>query len=255
MKIPLIMSVMLLIVNATASGSAGAAPAATDLTATTTPLNHGRFKDVLVYVPKLPAISFVLFISPAEGWNAAAEAMALALAQQGAMVAGIDLPRFTATLEADGAQCVSPDGDLENLSHFIQAYFHNPTYLAPLLAGISSGATLAYAVLAQAPKNTFAGALTLNFCPHLNLDKPLCKGSGLEFTRSGHGSGVDFLPIKTLSNPWVTIQSLGSACPATTVGEFVAKVHGAAMAIQPDSGLQPFSAAFAKLATADLQMR
>ena len=91
--------------------------------------------------------------------------MAAALAQQGAMVAGIDLPKFNAMLAADGAQCVFPDGDLENLSHFVQAYFHNPTYLAPLLAGISSGGTLAYAALAQSPKDTFAGALTSGFCP------------------------------------------------------------------------------------------
>src|SRR5271167_32126 len=266
MKIRLIVSAMVLFIGAMALGigavtlfSRSAAQAAAQAPAPpaagATHLNHGRFKDVVVYAPKNAASSFVLLISSDEGWNAAAEPLALKLAGQGAMVAGIDLPRFKAMLEADGAECVSPDGDLENLSHFVQAYFHNPTYLAPLLAGSSSGGTLAYAVLAQAPKNTFAGALTLNFCPHLNLDKPLCKGSGLEFTRSGHGSGVDFLPIKTLSNPWVTIQSLGSACPATTVGEFVAKVHGAAMAIQPDSGLQPFSAAFAKLATADLQMR
>ncbi len=83
------------------------------------------------------ATSFVLFLSGDEGWNAAAQAMALALVQQGAMVAGIDLPKFKAMLEADGADCVFPDGDLENLSHFVQAYFHNPSYLAPLLAGIS----------------------------------------------------------------------------------------------------------------------
>src|SRR5271154_3059524 len=188
-----------------------AAPTPAPPAAGATHLNHGRFKDVAVYAPKSAATSFVLFISSDAGWNAAAEPAALDLVQQGAMVAGIDWPKFKAMLEADGAQCVSPDGDLENLSHFVQAYFHNPTYLAPMLAGFSSGGTLAYAVLAQAPKDTFAGALTLNFCPHLNLDKPLCKGSGIEFTRSPLRSGVDFLPINTLSNPWVAIQSSGSA--------------------------------------------
>src|SRR5271163_2375946 len=253
MKIRLIVSATLPLVGAMALFAGAVASSSGNATATH--LNHGRFRDVVVYAPKIPAASFVLFISPDEGWNAAAEPLALKLAGQGAMVAGIDFPRFKAMLEADGAECVSPDGDLENLSHFVQAYFHNPTYLAPMLAGSSSGGTLAYAVLAQAPKNTFAGALTLNFCPHLNLDKPLCKGSGLEFRRSDHGSGVDFLPIKSLSNPWVTIQNSRSACPSTKVREFVAEVQGAAMAIQPDAGLQPFSAAFAKLATANLQMR
>jgi len=29
-----------------------------------------------------------------------------------------------------------PDGDLENLSHFVQAYFHTSTYLSPILVGV-----------------------------------------------------------------------------------------------------------------------
>jgi type IV secretory pathway VirJ component len=248
MKFRLAMSAMALIVNVMALAQAPAS-----LAANATRLNHGRFKDVAVYVPKGAATSLVLFISPDEGWNTTAERMALALVQQGAMVVGIDLPKFKAMLAADGAQCVSPDGDLENLSHFIQAYFHNPSYLAPLLAGVSSGGTLAYAVLAQAPKDTFAGALTSGFCPAFNLDKPLCKGSGLESVRSSQASGVDFLPVSHLSNPWVTIQSpLDAHCPLNEVREFVAKVHGAAIAaVPPNLREQAFSGAFAKLATAN----
>ena len=99
------------------------------------------------------------------------------------MVAGIDMAKFEAVLEADGDQCESADGDLENLSHFVQAYYHAPSYLAPVLVGVSSGAAFAYAMLAQAPRNTFAAALTLGFCPRLDGSKPLCKGSGFEFTR------------------------------------------------------------------------
>jgi len=237
---------MALIVNAMVLAQAPAG-----LPTNATRLNHGRFKDVVVYAPIGAATSFVLFISPDEGWNTAAQAMALALVRQGAMVAGIDLPKFKAMLAADGAECVSPDGDLENLSHYIQAYLHNPSYLAPLLAGISSGGALAYAALAQAPKDTFAGALTSGFCPSFNWDKPLCKGSGLESVRRPLSFGVDLLPIKHLNNPWVTIQSPQDArCPLSEVREFVAQVHGAAIAaVPPNSSAAAFSAAFAKLAT------
>jgi type IV secretory pathway VirJ component len=246
MKFRLAMSAVALIVNAITFAQAPAV-----LPANATRLNHGRFKDVVVYTPKGAATSFVLFISADEGWNAAAQAMALALVQQGAMVAGIDLPKFKAMLAADGADCVSPDGDLENLSHYIQAYLHNPSYLAPLLAGISSGGTLAYAALAQAPKDTFAAALTSGFCPSLNWDKPLCKGSGLESVRSPLSFGVNLLPIKHLNNPWVSIESPQDArCPLRQVREFVAQVQGAAIAAVPPNLREPaFSAAFAKLAT------
>jgi type IV secretory pathway VirJ component len=200
-------------------------------------LSHGRFKDFLVYKPVGPPASFVLLLSGEQGWNSTSDTMARQLVSQGAMVAGIDWAKFKANLEADGDQCVFPDGDLENLSHFVQAYFRTPTYLSPILVGVSSGASMAYAVLAQAPRNTFAAALTLGFCPSFNLEKPLCKGSGLESVRSTHGRGVELLPIKNLSNPWVNLQAADDrTCPAPATREFISQVRGAAMVMLPKVG-------------------
>jgi type IV secretory pathway VirJ component len=216
-------------------------------------LSHGRFKELAVYNPPARATSFVLFLSGEDGWSRRAEDLALQLAQQGAMVVGIDLPKFRAALEADGGECVFPDGDLENLSHFVQAYFHNSTYLAPLIVGLDSGGSMAYAVLAQAPQDTFAGALSLGFCPHLNMDKPLCKGSGLELTRGARGAGLNLLAAKSLNNPWVVLQdSRNLECPAASTRDFVGRVHGAAIAALPALSERPVSAAFAKLAAANL---
>ena len=214
-------------------------------------LSHGRFKDLMVYAPA-QAASFVLLLSGDEGWNRRADALAARLAQEGAMVVGIDFPKFKAVLEADGGDCVFPDGDLENLSHFVQAYFHNSTYLAPLLVGVASGGSMAYAVLAQAPKDTFAGAVSVGFCPHLNVEKPLCKGSGLELTHAARGSGQELKPLKSLSNPWVTLQGAeGSACPAAVSRDFVSQVHGAAIATLPQVSDPSIGAAVAKLAAAN----
>jgi type IV secretory pathway VirJ component len=214
-------------------------------------LSHGRFKDLVVYAPP-QATSFVLLLSGDEGWNRRADALAARLADEGAMVVGIDFKKFKAVLEADGGDCVFPDGDLENLSHFVQAYSHNSTYLAPLLVGVGSGGSMAYAVLAQAPKDTFAAALSVGFCPHLNMDKALCKGSGPEMTHAGRGLGQELKPLKSLSNPWVALQgSADSACPAAANRDFVSRVHGAAIATLPQVSDQSISAAFAKLATAN----
>jgi type IV secretory pathway VirJ component len=224
-----------------------------------THLSHGRFKDFPVYKPAGPPTSVVLFLSGDEGWNSTADTMARQLVQQGAMVAGIDWAKFKANLEADGDQCVFPDGDLENLSHFVQAYFHTPSYLSPILAGVSSGAAMAYAMLAQAPRNTFAAALTLGFCPNFNLQKPLCKGSGLESIRSTRGRGADFLPIKKLDNPWVNLQGANDrACPVSATRDFISQVRGAAMVVLPKVGhdfasppdwLPQFTAGYNKLST------
>jgi len=221
-------------------------------------LSHGRFKDFLVDKPVGPPTRFVLLLSGEQGWNSTADTMARQLVQQGAMVAGIDWVKFKASLEADGDQCVFPDGDLENLSHFVQAYFHTPTYFSPILVGVSSGASMAYAMLAQAPRNTFAAALTLGFCPTFNLEKPLCKGSGLESVRSTRGRGVELLPIKSLGNPWVNLQAADDrTCPAAAAREFISQVRGAAMVMLPNVGhdfaslpawLPPYTAGFNTLA-------
>src|SRR6267378_256213 len=224
-----------------------------------TRLSHRSFKDFLVYKPSGPPASFALLLSGDEGWNSTTEAIARQLVRQGAMVAGVDWAKFKANLEADGEQCVFPDGDLENLSHFVQAYFHTATYLSPILVGVSSGASLAYAMLAQAPRNTFAAALTLGFCPGLDMAKPLCMGSGLESVRGARGHGVEFLPIKNLGNPWVNLQGLNDrVCPAGATRDFISQVRGAADVTLPKVGhdfaslpdwLPQFTAGYNKLAT------
>jgi type IV secretory pathway VirJ component len=250
MKLSLIATALALL------GGLAAAQSLEPLPANATRLDHGRFKQLLVYRPAGAATSFVLFLSGDEGWNAGVQTMALELVRQGAMVVGIDLPGFKKALEGDAGQCVFPDGDLENLSHFVQAYFHNPTYLAPVLVGQSSGGTLAYAALAQAPRDTFASALSLGFCVDFQMSKPLCKGSGLEFVRNPQGGGVKFLPVKELGNPWVVIQGeRAQACPALETQQFVAQVHGAAIALLPHAGLPSLGAAFARLSSVNPRAR
>jgi type IV secretory pathway VirJ component len=221
-------------VNADDASRIAAAPRASGSLAAPVHVSHGRFQDFLVYKPLGPQTSFALLLSGDEGWNSTADAMARQLAEHGAMVGGIDWTKLKANLEADADQCMSPDGDLENLSHFVQAYFRSPTYSPPVLVGVSSGAAAAYAMLAQAPKDTFAAALTVGFCPGLNMEKPLCKGSGLEFVRGAKGHGVELLPIHSLGNPWLNLQGESDrSCPAEVAQKFISEVRGAALVTLP----------------------
>jgi len=89
---------------------------------------HGRFADVALYRPAGETKSFVLFLSGDGGWNRGVDGMARALAGEGALVAGVDVPRFLASFAGDATSCVNPDGDLENLSHYLQGYAQLPTY-------------------------------------------------------------------------------------------------------------------------------
>jgi type IV secretory pathway VirJ component len=212
-----------------------AAPAVS--TAVPERLSHGRFKNIAIYAPAATPTSLVLLLAEEAGPNSPAGGLARQLAAHGAMVAGIDLPKLVANLEADAADCAFLDGDLENLSHFLQAYYHLPGYLPPFLFGYGAGAPLVYASLVQAPGDTFAGALTLGFCPSTDLKKPLCKGSGVEFTRRSSGSGFSFLPAEKLQNPWVLFQGeRDSECTPGAARAYIADMRGAALALLPGAG-------------------
>ena len=210
----------------TSSAPAGKKSAEPPLAANAERLSHGRFSEIVAYRPKGTPTSFVLFLSGDGGWNLGVIDMAQLLVQKGAMVVGINTPRFLKVMDDDAAKCEFPDGDLENLSHWVQAYYKLPTYLSPLLVGYSSGATLAYATLVQAPRDTFGGAMVLGFCPDLDLHKPMCKAdSPLEFSPRKDGKGVDFLPAKKLDNPIKVMQgAIDQVCPAAPTQAFMAQV-------------------------------
>lgn len=193
-------------------------------------LSHGNFKDLLLYRPPARANAFVLFLSGEGGWTPALAAQARALAARGALVAGIHTPRLLAALKKDGGDCLLPDGDLENLSHFLQGYARLPAYFAPLLVGEGQGGALAYAMLAQAPAQTFGGAVSVGFCPTLAVNRPLCKGEDVHFTRRADRRALTLLPSPRLHAPWTVLQgSAHTACAATEVQAFVAQVPGAAL--------------------------
>ncbi len=224
-------------------------------------ISHGSFKDVSLYRPKGEAKSFVLFLSGDAGWTPALAAQAQALADQGAAVAGIHTPNMLARIGKDSGDCLLPDGDLENLSHFLQGYARLPAYFPPLLVGPGLGGTLAYAMLAQAPEDTFGGAVSMGFCPELALKKPLCKGEGVHFTQRVRGASLVLLPAPKLRAPWVALQgSEDKVCSPAAVQKFMAQVSGAELVLVPGvdhagapgpAALTPLLAAHQKL-TKDL---
>jgi type IV secretory pathway VirJ component len=108
-----------------------------------------------------------------------------------------------------------------------------PSYEPAVLAGYGSGATLSYAMLAQAPAETFAGGVSIDFCPQLTLRKRLCEANALHSVPVAKGRSL--LVRDSLKVPWVVLQSsTHAACrPAVTQrfvseapgGEFVAVSH------------------------------
>jgi type IV secretory pathway VirJ component len=229
-----------------AKAARAATAAAPPASAASERLSHGRFQNLAIYRPPETPARLVLLVSGDRGLSAGVANLAQQLARHGALVAAIDYPKLAANLEADDADCIFPDGDFENLSHFLQAYYHLPNYLPPFLVGYGAGAALTYATLVQAPSGTFAGAVTLGFCPTTKFRKPLCKGSGIEFTRVPADSGMRFSPVQSLNSSWVLLQGeRGGACSASAVAEFTAHIRGAAGVTVPQLQLQLHDAAAA----------
>jgi type IV secretory pathway VirJ component len=182
------------------------------------------FGQVSLYAPRSAPSEVVLFVSGDGGWNRGVIPMAEALRDRGALVVGIDMRNFVRTLNAANS-CAYPAGDLERLSRTVQLTRGLAKYEPPILVGYSSGATLVYAALAAAPSEAFAGAISLGFCPDLEIGRPPCQQNGLTATRRKNPPGFDLTPNHQLRRPWMVLQGeIDQVCAPSVTREFVAAV-------------------------------
>ncbi len=239
---------------------ATAAAPATASSATEQTLTFGRFGTISLYhrTPHPPHV--VLFVSGDGGWNQGVVDMARELAAMDALVVGVNITHYLRELEAASDKCSYPASDFEALSQFVQKELDYPRYVTPVLVGYSSGATLVYAILVQAPATTFRGAISLGFCPDLPLVKPFCPGSGLTWGPGPRGKGYSFNPAKHLETPWIALQGLiDQVCDPGQTEAFVGKTPGAEIVKLPKVGhgyavprnwLPQFKASFLKVLAA-----
>lgn len=202
-----------------------------------TTLQFGRFGKVTVYTPEVTPQRVVLFVSGDGGWNQGVVDMARELLPMGALVVGIDIRTYLASLSRSSEKCSYAAADFEELSQLVQRKAGLSTYTRPVLIGYSSGATLVYAVLVQAPPGTFRGALSLGFCPDLTLGKPFCRGRGLEWKPGPKGNIYLFEPASTLVEPWIALQGLiDQVCDPPATQAFATKVNKGEVVTLPRVG-------------------
>ena len=227
------------------------APAAGETTLTIAP-----FGALTIYRPAGNIEDVVLFVSGDGGWHRGGLDMARALSATHTLVVGIDVRRYLDSLAAPQGNCRSLAMDFENLSHRVQRELGLTEYHVPVIAGYSSGATVVYATLAQAPVGTFAGAVSLGFCPDQDFrGASLCPGTELRYAPIDHGSYL--LEPAHLQDPWLVLQGDRDAvCKPATTAEFAARTAGASLIALPNVGhgfsvernwLPQFQAAFQRL--------
>jgi type IV secretory pathway VirJ component len=200
-------------------------------------LQYGRFGKLTLYRNSSQPSHVVLFVSGDGGWNLGVVDMAQSLAGLDALVVGIDITHYLKELDRAEEKCTYPAADFENLSKFVQKKLGFDHYRLPVLVGYSSGATLVYALLAEAPPDTFQGAISMGFCPDLPLIKPFCAGYGLKSEPGPKGKGFNFLPAPKLKNHWIAFQgTIDQVCDANAVDAYVKQVGNAEIVSVPRVG-------------------
>jgi type IV secretory pathway VirJ component len=200
-------------------------------------ISHGLLRDVIVYRPSDVPNSFVIFLAGEEGRTPILIELVQELTLRGALVATVDTTGFVSTLEKVRGDCRYSAGDLDNLSHFVQAYYRLPTYFRPLLAGYSSGASLSYAALAQADDTTFAGALAIAFRPELQMAAPLCPSRALTVRMRPDEAVMDFQPTGASLPPVEIIEGdRDSPAEAERARSFVRQLPTAHVVAVPGEG-------------------
>ncbi len=172
-------------------------------------LKYGNFGKVYIYKPKSAPDALVLFVSGDGGWNQTPINMSKYLVNQGAMVVGINISKYLTSKMKEHEKCFYPAGDFEELSLYLQKKYKFRNYVKPILMGYSSGATLVYGILAQAPANTFKGAISMGFCPDIATAEPLCATNALKQHALKPGSPIRLLePTDKLTAPFVVINGM-----------------------------------------------
>jgi type IV secretory pathway VirJ component len=202
-------------------------------------LQMGRFGTVELYHGSPHPTHVVLFLSGDSGWDEAAARLAAGLSSQtDSLIVGIDSGHYLRELDSVvSGRCHFPAAGLEALSKFVQKSLGFPNYVTPLLVGCLSGGSLAYGAMVQAPPGTFAGVVSLGFCPHIALSRPLCKGYGLKSEALPGGKGYTLLPAPEVTDPWTVLQGgTDSVCSAGETRTFIRQVDGARLEIVPGEG-------------------
>jgi phosphatidylglycerol lysyltransferase len=173
-------------------------------------IETGNLGDVRQINPVGAMRGLVVLFSDARGWSPVSDDTAAALARDGALVVGVDLPTYLQRLDTlTGETCHSVVGDIESISRQIQRERGNTSYRTPIVAGLGEGGALAAIILAQAPAATIAGAVSYDPTTTVSSRIPLCSATSAE-----PGGGFAYGPWRSLPGFWMVAIPAGGDHPA-----------------------------------------
>ena len=205
--------------------------------ATQDSISYSHFGLVHIYRNSNPPEGVVIYISGDAGWNRGSENMVRPFIGMNVIVVGVNYVHFMKSLNASKEKCLYPAGDFENLSMFLQKKLKLKRYFKPILVGFSSGATLAYALLAQAPANTFKGVIGIGFSPDIKSPKTFCSGNGLQSHVLKKGKTFYLDRFEKLTAPFIVFQGgRDQVCKSEEINLFVKGMKNAEIYNLPTVG-------------------
>lgn len=168
------------------------------LSAEETGISTGNIPSPHILVPANPTHTTIFLLSDKAGWTTLEQSLAEKLRDQGAIVVGIDAPRYLAVLEGESRSCSYTVSAIESLSQQLQRRAELNGYHAPVVAGVGLGGTIALAIAAQTPAATIGGTVSVDPEVVLPLSKPFCTPA----RKTAEGGGYRYgLTKGALPNP------------------------------------------------------
>ena len=207
------------------------------------PMSTEEFGRIEVYRPKDPPKGLVMLLSGDAGWDSNMAELANEVMELDYLVAGIDTRNYLRRLTTKTQACSNPGLDFAALGQHLQKGPGSDSRKPSILVGVSSGASLAYAAVAQASARTYHAAVSLDFCPTLPSKLRFCKGQGLEASTGSDSKRTVFSPNKQLQTPWFVFQDPHyRGCDMDSANGFIRQIDNVKLVVAssgPEADAQP----------------
>ena len=202
------------------------------------PLAKADSDKVNIYLPEnLENTEVVILVSGNKGWNKELDNIANTIKSHGALVIGLDLKKYLKKQNDASSKCIYPAGNFESMSMNIQKRYKFMQYRQPILVGCSTGASFVYAILAQAPAETFKGAITLGFSPEITTRNAFCEENDLKFHPLKKMGKYYLEPSTQLKEPFIVLQGMiGQSQTNTDLKKYMENVASGELILLPNIG-------------------
>ena len=172
--------------------------------------------------PHGQASSVVILLSSDNGWTGEEQRIADLWTGSGAVVVGVDLPRYYTEIAREQRDCHYLVSDIESIARQIHRAENIRDYHPPVVAGLGAGGTLALAIAAQTPQSTISATLAADPGDVIPLEKQLCTPAPKRRTEAGMIYGLTKGP---LPNPITVLETRDGDAEGSQHAQALKKEH------------------------------